>query len=89
MILGPADGVDRNGRIEETTDGGQSWNLASRGMDGVPWRSYMVERFSQVGDELLAVLSNGELYASRLEALAWRRVLLSLSSVTAVTALEI
>lgn len=88
MILGPADGVDRNGRIEETSDGGRSWNPASRGMHGIPWRSYMVERFSQVGDELLAVLSNGELHATRLEALAWRRVLPALSRVTAVAALE-
>jgi len=28
LILGPADGVDRNGRIEETLDGGISWQPA-------------------------------------------------------------
>ena len=87
MILGPADGVDRNGRIEETTDGGQSWRPASEGLE-VPWRHHMVERFSQVGDELLAVLSNGELYAAPLAALHWRRVLPALDGVTAVTTLD-
>ncbi|MGZ9236099.1 MAG: WD40/YVTN/BNR-like repeat-containing protein, partial [Anaerolineales bacterium] len=37
IILGPADGVDRNGRIEESRDGGQSWSPASSGLQ-VPWR---------------------------------------------------
>ena len=44
LILSPADGVDRNGRIEESRDGGQSWSLASNGLQ-VPWRRGMVERF--------------------------------------------
>ncbi|HYN88532.1 MAG TPA: hypothetical protein VER55_08370, partial [Ardenticatenaceae bacterium] len=38
LILGPADGVERNGRIEETRDGGQTWRLASTGLE-VPWRN--------------------------------------------------
>lgn len=88
VVLGPADGVDRNGRVEETTDGGQTWNPASNGLD-VPWRSHMVERFNQVDDELLAVLSNGELYAAPLAALEWRRILPASSRVTAVTGLEV
>ena len=33
----------------------------------------MVERFLQAGDELVAVLSNGELVAAPLATLAWRR----------------
>ena len=64
MILGPADGVDRNGRIEMTTDGGRTWLPASAGLK-VPWRNSMVERFTQVDDDLLAVLSNGELFSAR------------------------
>ena len=46
MILGPADGVDRGGRIEESIDGGHNWKVV---MDGVedPWANHMVERFSR------------------------------------------
>jgi photosystem II stability/assembly factor-like uncharacterized protein len=83
IVLGPADGVSSNGRIEESRDGGQSWNKASNGMN-VPWRRHMVERFAQVKDELLAVLSNGELIAAPLAALHWRRVLTDVQNVRAV-----
>jgi len=55
LVLGPADGVDSDGRIEETTDGGDAWRDASQGLS-VPWPEHMVERFAQVGGELLAVL---------------------------------
>src|SRR3990172_12729502 len=73
LILGPADYVDRNGRIEESLDGGQSWRPASPELS-VPWPRHMVERFFQAGDELLAVLSNGDLLVTPLAALAWRRI---------------
>lgn len=43
----------------------------------------MVERFAQAGDELLAVLSNGELLAARVETLEWRRALPELEGVNA------
>jgi photosystem II stability/assembly factor-like uncharacterized protein len=82
LILGPADGVDRNGRVEETRDGGQTWQPASEGMK-VPWQRHMVERFAQVDGELLAVLSNGELWAAPLGELEWRRILPQLDHVTA------
>jgi photosystem II stability/assembly factor-like uncharacterized protein len=84
MVLGPADSVDRNGRIEETRDGGRTWVPASFGLD-VPWRRHMVERFAQVGDELLAILSNGELYAAPLATLEWRRLLPNVAHVNAAT----
>lgn len=74
LILGPADGVDRNGRIEESRDGGRSWQPASSGLP-VPWRDHMVERFTQAGDELLAVLSNGDLLSASLEDLEWEQIL--------------
>jgi photosystem II stability/assembly factor-like uncharacterized protein len=82
IILGPADDVDRNGRIEESRDGGASWAMASAGLD-VPWRRGMVERFIQVGDELLAVLSGGQLLAAPLATLAWRRILPDIAGVNA------
>jgi photosystem II stability/assembly factor-like uncharacterized protein len=85
ILLGPADGVARNGRIEETLDGGETWQAASRGLR-VPWPHHMVERFSQVGTELLAVLSNGELLVAPLASLDWQPVLSSVTSINAVTA---
>jgi photosystem II stability/assembly factor-like uncharacterized protein len=84
LILGPADGVDRNGRIEESRDGGQTWSPASHGLD-VPWRRGMVERFYQTGQELLAVLSTGQLLSASLGPLEWRRVLPEVRQVNAVT----
>lgn len=87
LVLGPADSVDRGGRIEETLDGGQTWRLASQGLD-TPWPRTMVERFVQVGDELFAVLSSGELYAAPLATLEWRRTLREMTGVAAVTVMH-
>jgi hypothetical protein len=83
LLLGPADSVDSNGRIEETVDGGRTWRLASTGLQ-VPWPRHMVERFVQVGSELLAALSNGHLLAAPLETLTWRRILPQVTEVVAV-----
>ena len=88
MILGPADGVDRNGRIEESRDGGQTWTLAENGLK-VPWQQSMVERFVQIGDELLAVQSDGQLLSAPLAALEWRRILPDVTGVAAVSHLVI
>ena len=84
IILGPADGVDRNGRIEETRDGGETWSMASNGLQ-VPWRRGMVERFFQTGDELFAVLSNGQLLHAVLSTLEWKRILPEIDNVNAIT----
>jgi photosystem II stability/assembly factor-like uncharacterized protein len=83
LILGPADGVERRGRIEETRNGGETWHSASSGLQ-VPWRHHMVERFVQAGDDLLAVLSNGELLAAPLTTLDWRAVLPKIKGINAV-----
>jgi photosystem II stability/assembly factor-like uncharacterized protein len=83
LILGPADGVDRDGRIEATNDGGQTWLPASDGLK-VPWQQGMVERFAQVEDDLLAVLSNGELISAPLSNLEWRRILPKVKDVAAI-----
>lgn len=83
FILGPADSVDRDGRIEESQDGGQTWRLASKGLD-VPWKTSMVERFTQVGGQLLAVLSNGKLIAADLHTLGWQPILNELNGVSSV-----
>ena len=84
IIFGPAESVDSNGRIEETRDGGRTWTPA--GLQ-TPWRNHMVERFAQAGDELLAVLSNGELISAPLASLEWKRVLPDVEDVAAAAVL--
>jgi len=84
LVLGPADDVDHNGRIEESHDGGVSWASASTGV-AVPWPRGMIERFIQAGDDLLAVRSNGQLLAAPLSTLSWRQILPDIANVHAVT----
>ena len=86
LVLGPADGVDRNGRIERTRDGGKTWQLASAGLE-VPWKRSMVERFLEVERELLAVLSNGQLLSAPLESLSWHPILPEIRGIAAATAM--
>jgi len=88
IIFGPADGVSKNGRIEQSDDGGRTWHPASLGMK-VPWSRHMVERFLQVGEELLAVLSNGELWATEFGKIHWHRLLPNIQQVTSVAAASI
>jgi photosystem II stability/assembly factor-like uncharacterized protein len=87
FILGPADSVDHGGRIEESLDGGRTWRLASKGLE-VPWKTSMVERFSQVDDYLLAVLSNGKLIAAHLLTLDWQSILDELNDISSVALFE-
>jgi photosystem II stability/assembly factor-like uncharacterized protein len=84
MILGPADYVDSNGRIEESRDGGQTWSSTSSGLK-VPWRRGMVERFFPMEDALFAVLSNGHLISASISNLEWNRILPDVSNVNAIT----
>jgi photosystem II stability/assembly factor-like uncharacterized protein len=86
LVLGPADYVDSNGRIEETQDGGDTWVRASTGLK-VPWHRHMVERFTQIDSELFAVLSNGELLSAPLKSLEWKRILPDAKDVNAITAM--
>jgi hypothetical protein len=75
IVLGPADGVSRNGRIEASRDGGQTW-LPATGALQAPWSRHMVERFLAASeDQLLAVLSNGALLAAPLDTLDWQPIL--------------
>jgi photosystem II stability/assembly factor-like uncharacterized protein len=85
IIAGPADGVSRNGRIEETHDCGQSWQPASIGMKG-PWPRHMVERFYQHDNNLFAILSNGELWTRTSGQTAWQRILPEVSGIQAIAA---
>jgi photosystem II stability/assembly factor-like uncharacterized protein len=85
LILAPADDVSMNGQIEESRDAGFTWQLASDGL-ATPWRRACVERFVQAGDELLAVVSDGQLLIAPLATLHWRRIAAELPPALAVTA---
>jgi photosystem II stability/assembly factor-like uncharacterized protein len=88
LILGPADHVNSGGRIEESRDGGRTWNMASAGLN-VPWRRHMVERFTQIGSELFAVLSNGEVLSTQFPAVEWSQIFQDVKSVNAITAMPL
>jgi hypothetical protein len=87
IILGPADHVERQGRIEESLDGGETWRPASAGLS-VPWPRHMVGRFTQAGANLLAVLSNGQLLETRLDGLDWSIVLPEIEGIHAVAVVD-
>jgi photosystem II stability/assembly factor-like uncharacterized protein len=89
LVLGPAEGVDSNGRIVETITGGETWEVIMGGLEG-PWPEHMVDRFAQAGDDLLAVISDGRLLAASLSAVdwEWHEVLPAVQDVRAAVALE-
>ncbi len=86
IVIGPARDVDAGGTVLETRDGGQGWHEATTGLL-TPWPHHMVERFTQIGEELFAVLSNGEVIVTRLDALHWTQVLSEVEGVNAITAM--
>ncbi len=89
MILGTASGVDRNGHIQTTTDGGKTWLPETIAQD-VPWPRHMVERLHPTGDALLAVLSNGELLVKTSTGdQVWRSMLPEVSNIRMVGKLEV
>ncbi len=87
IVLGPADNVDHNGRIEQSLDGGQTWQPASAGLNA-PWRRHMVERFTQAGGELLAVLSNGSILSSSIGGLDWKEPLPEVRGAAAIASMD-
>jgi hypothetical protein len=87
MLLGPADNVDTDGRIEETRDGGATWTLASGGLT-VPWPNGLVERFYSVGPEVWAVLNEGQLLAAARDEWQWRTLVPEIPGINALAVLE-
>lgn len=83
MIFGPADGVDRSGRIEESRDGGATWQSMPN-VPGTPWPRHMVERFIAQNDQLFAILSNGDLLCSVIGEWRWKYILSEVGHVNGV-----
>ena len=71
MVLGVAENAGgRNGRIEHTTDGGQTWQPLTQ-----PQPRNMVERFVHADDQLFAVMSNGALWHAPQPSQTWTEIL--------------
>ncbi len=80
LLLGLAEGPSgRNGRVEESHNGGRSWRVVSQ-----RWQDDLVERFVQADDVVLAMTQNGRL----LRAPAWEPVLADVGGITAVTVMS-
>lgn len=84
IIFGPARQIGAQGTIEETHDGGQTWDRAA-GKLVVPWRRTMVERLRQIENNLFAVLEDGRLLCAPLATLDWTFILDEVGDVNAVT----
>lgn len=84
MVLGPAeDASGRNGRIEHSTNGGQTWRPLTE-----PQNRSMVERFVAVADSLFAVMSNGALWHSPLPQQTWTSILPPSAQINAACAMQ-
>jgi photosystem II stability/assembly factor-like uncharacterized protein len=86
LILGPATGVDREGRIIETADGGDTWQSIEDG-SSAPWDHHMVERFLSLDQHLLAILSNGDLIAAEFGRWKWTQLFVGMDRINAVVAI--
>ena len=74
VLAGPAPEVGARGRIEVSTDGGDSWQPAGEGID-VPMPD-MVELFVPAPDgTVYAVCSGGRLLRSEPDSWRWRSAL--------------
>lgn len=81
LILGPSQGPDgRDGRIEQSRDGGRTWTRLTE-----PQPRNMVERFSQAGSTLFAVMANGDCWAAELATLNWQPLFADLPAIEAAT----
>ena len=84
IVLGPADSVARkNGRIEESRDGGATWASASAGLD-LPWPNRMVEQLFGIDHYLFAVTNDGRAYMTQQQGLEWRPILSDISRVRGI-----
>jgi photosystem II stability/assembly factor-like uncharacterized protein len=86
VLSGPARYVGAMGRVERSTDAGDTWSLSSDGLD-IPMND-MIERFASAGAHVLALTSEGALYTARRGVWVWRPLNLGLPPVHAVEAVK-
>ncbi len=84
IILGPADGVSRGGRIEMSRDGGDTWQPIMDNLVDL-WPEAMVERFFSVDQEIFAILSNGKVLTAKKDELSWQYLLPGIGNVVMLT----
>jgi photosystem II stability/assembly factor-like uncharacterized protein len=93
LILGPADSVDRGGRIERSMNRGEDWQPQMAGIEhGLDatgsWPRSMVERFTAHAGNLFAVLSDGRLLTTEPAPAgagsAWQVVIPELTDIRAI-----
>ncbi|MAT41889.1 MAG: hypothetical protein CL609_06075 [Anaerolineaceae bacterium] len=87
IIVGSADGPDRNGSIKESITGGASWHPIMRNLPET-WSNTMVEKFLQINNELFAVLSNGAVISTNLDNFRWKMFLDTFENVQDITWME-
>lgn len=87
ILLGPADGVSRVGRIEETRDGGRTWIPASQGL-ATPWHDQMVRRFYASEESIVALVNREPPLIAPKSTLRWRRLPFEAGGANALAILE-
>lgn len=84
LLIGPAkNSRGHHGRIEQSLDGGQTWQQLTE-----PQSNNMVERFYQSGNNLFAVMSNGKLWLADTTAVDFQPILPQLPRVNAITTMN-
>ncbi len=74
LVLGSAAGPDKMGEIEESVDGGESWQKQHESLS-TPWQNTMVEQFQGNHSHLIALLSTGRLITSSLSEDPWKNLI--------------
>lgn len=85
LIAGPGDGVGRDGRIEESRDGGHTWRSISDDLNS-PWPNTMPERFVQIEDRLFCILDDGRLLTANIKQLIWQEILSDTAGINCIAA---
>lgn len=84
VVFGPATRAGWNGFIQETFDGGRRWETGA-GVE-MPWHHEPIERFAEIGGDLLAFTDEGRVLARSIGGGEWRQVLAEVPGVVGVAA---
>ncbi len=83
VIFGPADSVDKNGRIE-TSHNLVQWTMLDKNLD-TPWPDTMVEKIIPAESYLWALLSDGRVFQASYSDLEWRQLFSDIKAVRDIT----